>query len=60
MKTISGLLDGHKTQIGVVLLFIAGGLKAVGVIDENVFQAVVIFLGAWTAYGIRDAIKKLE
>ncbi|GIW70241.1 MAG: hypothetical protein KatS3mg101_0988 [Patescibacteria group bacterium] len=60
LKRIWEFLDGKKTFIGSAVIFIAGGLKALGKIDENTFNWLVALGGAISVYGIRDAIKKLE
>jgi len=57
---IWGLLDGHKTHIGALIVFVAGGFNAIGKIDENAMKMIIAFGGAVAIYGIRDAIKKLE
>jgi hypothetical protein len=60
VKKVWEWLDGKKTFIGSLVIFIAGGLKALGKIDENTFNWLVALGGAISVYGIRDAIKKLE
>ena len=63
MKLLSKLwdfLDGKKSFIGAGIIFCAGGLKALGRIDEESFKWVVTLGGAISVYGIRDAIKKLH
>ena len=52
-------LDGKKSFIGAGVVFIAGGLKALGKIDENTFEAAVAVGGAIAAIGVRFAIKKM-
>ena len=54
------LLDGKKTYIGSIIVFIAGGLKALGKIDEKTFDILMSLGGAVAVYGIRDAIRKIE
>ena len=53
-------LDGKKSFIGAVVIFVAGGLKALGRIDEETFQMIVGIGGAIAVFGIRAAISKLE
>jgi hypothetical protein len=60
MKKIWEWLDGKKTIIASVLIFCAGGAKALGWIDEGSFQTIITIAGAIAVYGIRDAIRKLE
>lgn len=60
MNKITTLIDGHKTRIGAVGIFVVGGLYALGVIDQTEFEKIIAILGAWTAYGLRSAIKKVE
>lgn len=60
MKTVLRLIDGKKTYIGIVALFILGGLKAVEVIDQSLYDTLLLALLGWTGYGLRDAIKKIQ
>ena len=60
MKRIWSLLDGHKTHLGALIVFIAGGLNATGRIDEVTTKIIIAFGGAVAVYGLRDAIKKIE
>jgi len=54
------MLDGFKTKIGVAIIFVAGGLKALNKIDEETYKLLLTFGGAVSIYGLRDAIRKLE
>jgi hypothetical protein len=56
---IVNFLDGKKTYIGGAIIFIAGGLKAIKVIDQGVFEAMIAIGGAISAFGIRSAIRKI-
>lgn len=60
MKSIMRFLDGKKTYIGAAALFILGGLLALNIIDQKTFESATVIVSAWTAYGIRDAIKGIE
>lgn len=53
-------LDGKKTYIGASVIFVAGGLKALGKIDEEIYQTLVTLGGAISVFGIRDAIRKIK
>lgn len=53
-------LDGKKTYIGGFIVFMAGGLLAIKVIDQQTFEWLATIGGAITAVGIRSALKKLE
>lgn len=53
------LLDGKKAYIGSGIIFLAGGLKALDSINEDIYQALLAFGFAVSAFGIRDAIRKL-
>jgi len=55
-----GFLDGKKTFIGALVIFVAGGLKALNKIDEETYKLLLTFGGAVSIYGLRDAIRKLE
>ena len=59
MDKIISFLDGKKSYIGGTIVFIAGGLKAIGVIDDSVFQIMISIGGAISVWGLRAAIKKL-
>ncbi len=50
-------LDGKKTYIGVIILFILGGLFQIGVIDQRTFEVLITLAGGFTAFGVRQAIK---
>lgn len=52
-------LEGKKTYFGAVVVFVAGGLLALGYIDQKTFEWVVAVGGSITAYGMRDAIKRM-
>jgi len=60
VRQIIDRLDGKKTYLGGVVIFIAGGLKAINVIDQVAFELLLSFGAAITAGGIRHAVKKLE
>lgn len=51
------MLQGYKTYIGAALLFILGGLKAVGVVDEQTYQVLLPMIAGFTAFGLRSALK---
>lgn len=53
-------LDGKKSFLGAAVLFVLGGLLALGVIDQKAFEAGAALVGGWAVYGLRDAIKKIE
>jgi len=59
-KDFWGWLDGKKTIIGAIVVFIGGGLKALGKIDEKTYEFILTLGGAISIYGIRDAIRKIE
>lgn len=60
IKNIWGFLDGKKTYIGSAVIFVAGGLKALGKIDDSTFSWLVAIGGAISVYGIRSAIRKIK
>ena len=51
-------LDGKKTFIGAAIIFLAGGAKALNVIDQGLFESLAAICGAIAAYGLRMALKK--
>ena len=60
MDKIIDFLDGKKTVIGAAVIFLAGGLKAIGKITEDQFQSLLAVGAAIAAIGLRMALKKLE
>ena len=52
------MLQGKKTYLGIIALFILGGLKAIGVLDENTYQVLLPIILGWTSYGIYDHVKR--
>lgn len=59
LKNVWSFLDGKKTYIGGAIVFIAGGLKALEIISQEVFEVLVAIGGSVTAYGLRYAIRKM-
>lgn len=51
-------LNGYKTYIGAAIIFVAGGLKALNLIDEGIFQTALAVGGAISVFGLRSAMKK--
>ena len=56
---VLNLTDGYKTKIGATIIFIGGGSLALKWIDETAFKVIEAFGLAVTAYGLRDAIRKV-
>ena len=59
-SSIWNILDGHKTHLGALIVFVVGGLHASGKIDDETMKLIIAFGGAVSIYGIRDAIRKVE
>jgi hypothetical protein len=59
-EKVLNFLDGKKSYIGGAIIFLAGGLYALKVIDEAVFKALAAIGGAISIGGIRHAIAKLK
>jgi hypothetical protein len=59
-KDLWNWLEGKKTIIGAIVIFVGGGLKALGKIDEKTYEFILTLGGSISIYGIRDAIRKLE
>lgn len=59
METVKLKLEGKKTYISVILLFVLGGLKAIGVIDDNLYEGLLPIIGGLTAFGIRSALNRV-
>lgn len=60
MKKIIDFLDGKKTYLGTAIVFVAGGLLALKVIDQRTFEILVTIGGSIGAFGLRQAISKLK
>lgn len=60
LNTLLQKVDGKKTYLGATLLFVAGGLLALGLIDQKSFEILATVAGAITAGGLRSALKKIE
>ena len=60
MSKITDFIDGKKTYIGGAIIFIAGGLLAIKVIDDEMFKIIAAIGTAITTFGIRHAIKKIK
>lgn len=50
-------LEGKKTYIGGAVIFLAGGLFALGWIDEAVRDALIALGGGIAVVGFRSAMK---
>ena len=59
-NTVWQFLEGKKSFIGALVIFVAGGLKALGKIDDKTFQWIVTIGGAISVYGLRQALKEME
>ena len=57
MLALLNKLSGYRTYIAAVLTLLVVGLKVFGIIDEAIFQAAVVFLGACGLWALRAAIK---
>ena len=53
-------LEGYKSYIGAVALFVWGGFYGLGWIDQKTFTTVISIIAGWTAFGLRSAINKME
>lgn len=51
------MLSGYRTYLAAAVLFILGGLKALGIIDENTFQTVAALAAAAGLAALRAAVK---
>lgn len=53
-------LDGYKTYIGAAIIFIAGGLHAIEIVDRQMMEALIAIGGAISVYGLRHAVSKMK
>ena len=58
LKKIWKFLDGKKTVIGVVIHFVAYGLKGISLVDEGVFNSLIAFGDLVMAGGVVHKIFK--
>lgn len=56
LNSILNLLQGKKTILAAVLTILIVALKVFGFIDQAIFEAAVIFLGACGLWALRLAI----
>lgn len=59
MKLVNKVLEflnGKKTYIGGAIIFVAGGLLALNVIDDETFKVLSAFGGAIAIGGFRHAL----
>ena len=60
MNKLLEFLDVRKSYLGALVIFVAGGLNALKLIDDATFKALFAVGGAVSVVGLRAAIKKLE
>lgn len=53
-------LPGYKTKIAVILMVVLSGLKAAGIIDEAVFQALVTIASALGIWGVYNKVNRVS
>lgn len=58
MQSLFDALKGKKTYIIAVAIFVLGGLKATGYIDEDAYQSLVGLFGAAGLATLRHGIDK--
>jgi hypothetical protein len=56
--TMFTFLDGYKTYIGGAVVFIAGGLRALEIIDEASYQALLAVGLSIGISGLRAALRR--
>lgn len=52
-------LNGRKTYIGGAIVFIAGGLQAINVIDQKTFEILATLGGSIAVMGVGHKLAKL-
>jgi len=60
LDKLIGFLDGKKSFLGGTIVFIAGGLWALKVIDQKTFEVLVALGGAIAVFGLRLALNRLK
>jgi hypothetical protein len=59
VNKVWSFLDGKKSIIGGIVVFIAGGLYAIGVIDKTIFDWVVGAGGIVATFGLGAKAQKM-
>ena len=58
MKFLTQSTGGWKSYTGAAVIFVAGGLLALGIVDQKTFEIILTMGGALLGVGLRAAIKK--
>lgn len=59
VMAVLNFLDGYKTYIGGSIIFIGGGLRAIEVINDDMFRLIETIGISITAVGLKHAISKV-
>ena len=59
MEALWNWLDGKKTYLGVLVLFLSGGARAVGWVTEEQFRVVEALGLGVVGFGLRSALGKV-
>lgn len=60
MQTVLKFLEGKKTIIASIVMFCAGGLLAVKVIDGKTYEIVMTIAGSLATYGVYDKLSRMS
>ncbi len=60
LNNIWDKLDGKKSYIGAIIIFLAGGFRALDVLDEEMYKILLTLGGSVAVLGLRGAIARLR
>jgi hypothetical protein len=57
MNTIITLWKNYHTYVGLICMFVLGGLVGVHAVNQATFDMFAPMIAAWTGYGVLRAVK---
>jgi len=57
MNNALNLWKNYHTYLGLICMFVLGGLVGIHTINQSTFDMLAPMIGAWTGYGIYRAAK---
>ena len=60
LNNIWDKLDGKKSYIGAIIIFLAGGFRALDVLDEEMYKILLALGGSVSVLGLRGAMSRLR
>lgn len=59
-KGLAKFLDGKKSYLTAITMFIVGGLYGLKIIDDEQLKVLMTVIAGFGTWALRQAIKKLE